>query len=104
MFARHNRMISVLYVVMDALLALASFGAAHAARAHLPGLRGLYPAVYFLWIVPVVVMIWTGAGLALGIYREIREEDLRRAFLDPLKVAFISTILLFALISAFKAE
>jgi exopolysaccharide biosynthesis polyprenyl glycosylphosphotransferase len=104
MFARHNRMISVLYVLADALLALASFATAHAVRAHLHGARPLYPAVYYLWIVPVVVGIWVGVGLVFGIYREIREEELRRAFRDPLKVAFTSTVLLFAFISASKAE
>jgi exopolysaccharide biosynthesis polyprenyl glycosylphosphotransferase len=41
-------------------------------------------------------------GLTAGIYREIREEELRRAFADPLKVAVVSTGLLFAFTFAFK--
>src|SRR5690348_9812677 len=104
MFARHNRMISVLYVLADATLSLVSFGLAHALRSHLHGARLFTPAIYFLWIVPLIVAIWTGLGMVAGIYREIREEDLRRAFADPLKVAAIATTLLFALISALKVE
>src|SRR5712692_1756485 len=104
MFARHNRMIGVLYMLADAALAFASFWLAHTIRAHLHVARPLYPAYYYLWIVPVAVGLWIGVGAATGIYREVHEEDLRRAFLDPLKAGFISTILLFALTFAFKAE
>ena len=104
MFSRHNRMIGVLYLVVDAVLALASFWIAHTVRLHLHAARPLYPAYYYLWIVPVAVGLWIGAGAAAGIYREIHEEELGRAFLDPLKVGVISTILLFALTFAFKAE
>ena len=104
MFSRHNRMIGVFYMLADAALALSSFWLAHLVRAHLRTARPLYPAVYYLWIVPVALGIWIGVGVATGIYREIREEELRRAFADPLKVGFISTTLLFALTFAFKAE
>ncbi len=104
MFARHNRMIGVLYMMADALLAFLSFWLAHAIRAHLHLTRALIPVYYYLWIVPVAVGLWISVGLAAGIYREIREEELRRAFLDPLKVGLVSTVLLFALSYAFKAE
>src|SRR5579863_9842036 len=104
MFSRHNRMIGALYMLADGALALASFWLAHWVRAHLAGLRPLYPAVYYLWIVPLLVALWVGAGLATGVYREIREEELRRAFLDPLKVGVIATTLLFALDFALKQE
>jgi exopolysaccharide biosynthesis polyprenyl glycosylphosphotransferase len=104
MFARHNRMIGVFYLLADSVLALASFWAAYALRAHLPMARGLYPPVYYLWIGPVAMGIWAGVGLTTGIYRDIREEELRRAFADPLKVAFLSTTLLFAFVSALQAE
>ena len=104
MFSRHNRMIGVLYMLGDGALALSSFGLAHAVRGRLPGLRPLYPAVYYLWIVPVLVALWVGTGLATGVYREIREDELRRAFLDPLKVGAIATTLLFALDFALKQE
>jgi exopolysaccharide biosynthesis polyprenyl glycosylphosphotransferase len=104
MFSRHDRIIGALYLAADALLALGSFWLAHWVRAHLVSPRPLYPAVYYLWIVPVTIGIWVGVGLALGIYREIREEELRRALVDPIKVGFISTTLLFAFIFAFKLE
>jgi len=104
MFARHNRMVGGVYLLADALLALASFWLAHWVRSSLITPRPLYPAFYYLWIVPVAVGIWIGVGLAAGIYREIREEELRRAFADPLKVAVVSTILLFAFTFAFKLE
>ncbi len=104
MFSRHNRIIGGLYLVADALLVLASFWLAHWLRSHLTSLRSLYPAYYYLWIVPVTLGIWLGVGLTLGIYREIREEELRRAFVDPIKVGFVSTTLLFAFIFAFRLE
>lgn len=104
MFSRHNRMIAALYLVADAALALVSFWVAHAVRAGLHTARPLYPAYYYLWIVPVALGIWIGVGLAAGIYREIREEKLARAFLDPLKVGVIATTLLFALTFALKVE
>jgi exopolysaccharide biosynthesis polyprenyl glycosylphosphotransferase len=104
MISRHERIISGLYLAADALLALASFWLAHWARADLISPRPLYPVFYYLWIVPVTIGTWIGVGLALGIYREIREEELRRAFLDPIRVALISATLLFAFIFAFRLE
>jgi len=102
MFARHNRMIGLLYMLADAALALASFWVAHAVRARLPDLRPLYPAYDYLWIVPVAVLIWITVGAATGVYRDIREEDLRRAFTDPLQVSVISATILFAITFAFQ--
>lgn len=104
MFSRHNRMIGVLYMLADALLAFASFWLAHRIRSHLVVLRPLYPAYFYIWIVPVAIGIWSGVGLVLGIYRDIQEEDLRRAFSDPIKVGFVSTTLLFTLTFAFQLE
>jgi len=104
MFSRHNRMIGMLYMLADGVLALTSFWAAHAIRSHLAALRPLYPAYYYIWIVPVAVGIWLGVGLAAGIYQEIREDELGHAFLDPLKVSLISTMLLLASTSALKVE
>jgi exopolysaccharide biosynthesis polyprenyl glycosylphosphotransferase len=94
-------MIGTLYMLADAVLALASFWMAHVIRSRLTTLRPLYPAY---WIVPVAVGVWIVVGVAAGIYREIREGELGHAFLDPVKVGFISTTLLFALISALKLE
>ncbi len=102
MFSRHNRMIGALYMLTDAALALGSFWVAHFIRSHLTTLRPLYPAYYYIWIVPLTVGLWTVVGLAAGIYGEIQEEELWRAFLDPLKVGAVSTTLLFALASVFK--
>ena len=94
----------MLYMVADGVLALASFWAAHAIRSRLATLRPLYPAYYYIWIVPVAAGIWLAVGVAAGIYREIREDELGHAFLDPLKVSLISTMLLLALTSALKVE
>ncbi|MBZ5565592.1 MAG: hypothetical protein LAP13_24620, partial [Acidobacteriia bacterium] len=104
MFARHDRIISALYLLADLLLALASFWWAFQIRSHLVTPRPLYPLENYYWIVPLAVAIWLAVGLAAGIYREIREEELRRAFSDPLKVAIIATTLLFAVTFAFKLE
>ena len=102
MFARHNRIIGSIFLFGDVLLALASFGLAHLIRSHLAGVRPLYPLSN--WMIPLTVVIWVGAGLAAGIYREVHEENLRRAFGDPLKVALASTVLLFAATFALHLE
>lgn len=106
MFSRHDRIIGVIYLLADALLAFASFWLAHQARFRLSayGLRPLYPAHDYLWIVPVSVGLWIASGLLLGIYREIREEKVSRIFADPLRVASTATILVFAFTFAFKLE
>lgn len=103
MFTRHKRILGRLYLAGDALAALASFGLAYLIRAHLIS-RPLYPVSYYVWIVPVTLGIWLGVGVALGIYRDIREEELRRAFIDPIKVTFLATTLLFAVTFAFKLD
>jgi exopolysaccharide biosynthesis polyprenyl glycosylphosphotransferase len=102
MFSRHNRLISRLYLLADALLALASFTAAHWLRSDVFTPRPLYPLAYYFWIVPLCVVLWPAVGWATGIYRDIQEDNLRRPFTDPLKVSSISTTLLFALTYAFK--
>ena len=102
-------MIAALYAFGDALLVLASFWFAHYARAHFfPALRVLYPAQFYLWIVPIILLIWIGVGFAVGMYREVRRqvrgESWRSILWDPLKVSLLSTLILFAFISAVKAE
>jgi exopolysaccharide biosynthesis polyprenyl glycosylphosphotransferase len=104
MFARHNRIIGITYLLADTLLALASFGLAHWIRSQVVTPRSLYPLSFYPWIVPLAIGIWIGVGLTAGIYRDIREEDLRRVFADPVKVGFISTSLLFAVTFATKVE
>jgi len=104
MFARHNRMIGVLYLCADLLLALGSFWLACEIRSRLTTLRPLYPLSNYPWIVPLAVGIWVLVGLALGVYGEIREEEPQRVFADPLKVGLISTTLLFAITFAFRLD
>jgi exopolysaccharide biosynthesis polyprenyl glycosylphosphotransferase len=102
MFARHKRILGGLYLAGDALVALASFGLAYAVRSNLIVPRPLYPVSNYSWIIPVTAGLWVSVGLALGIYREIRDEEWRRALVDPIKVAFFATTLLFAFVFAFK--
>lgn len=104
MFSRHNRIIGLLYLLADALSALASFALAYHVRSDFITPRPLYPLSNYLWFVPLIVGLWTTVGLAAGVYREIHEEELSRAFRDPLKVGLLSTTLLFALTYAFKLE
>ena len=103
MFARHNRLIGVIYLFADLLLALASFALAHELRAHLTA-RHLYPLSFYPWIVPLSLALWITVGMVAGIYRTVREEDLRRVFADPFKVGLASIILLLAFTSALKLE
>ena len=93
-----------IFLFGDALLAVASFGLAYEIRSHLTGARPLYPLSNYPWIIPLAAALWVGVGVAAGIYREVREEDLRRVFADPLKVGLISTVLLFALTFALKLD
>jgi exopolysaccharide biosynthesis polyprenyl glycosylphosphotransferase len=104
MFTRHNRLMGILYLFTDFLLVLASLGLARVLRGHFPGARQFFPVSNYPWIIPLVLALWIGAGFVAGIYRDIREEDSRRAFGDPLKVGLIATVLLFAFISVIKFE
>ena len=104
MFSRHNRIIGALYLLVDALMALASFALAHQIRSHLIVPIPLYPVSNYSWIVPLVVGLWLAVGLALGIYSEIREEELSRAFREPIQVGLLATTILFAVTFAFKLE
>jgi len=104
MFTRHNRILGALYLVGDALVALAAFALAYGLRAYVISPRPLFSPTHYLWIVPLTVGLWVGVGLTLGVYREIRTDELRPAFVDPLKVTFAATTLLFALTFAFKLE
>jgi exopolysaccharide biosynthesis polyprenyl glycosylphosphotransferase len=104
MFARHNRLVGLLYLFADFVLVLASFGLAHVLRSHLPAARHFFPISNYPWIVPLIIALWIGAGLAAGIYREVQEENLRRVFTDPFKVGLAATILLFAVISLVKFQ
>jgi len=103
MFARHNRLIGILYLFADLVLALVSFPLARGLRADLTT-RPLYPPGYYPWIVLLGVALWIGAGMVTGIYRTVREEDLRRVFADPLKVGITAVVVLLAFTSAFKLE
>lgn len=104
MFSRHNRVMGLLYFAADTLLALASLGVAYLVRTHDWISRPLFPLSYYIWVIPFGIGIWIGTGVLTGIYREIHEEELRRVFSDPLKVALIATTILFASISALKLE
>ena len=86
MFSRHNRMIGAFYLCADLLLALVSFWVAWEVRSYLITPRPLYSLSNYPWIVPLAVGIWISVGLLAGIYRDIKEEDLSRAFADPLKI------------------
>ncbi len=57
MFARHNRLMGVIFLFADVLLALASFGLAHEIRSHLASVRPLYPLSNYPWIIPLTVVI-----------------------------------------------
>jgi len=104
MFSHHNRVFGALYLFADAVLALFSFWVAWKIRAHAITPRPLYSLANYPWIIPLCLGIWIIVGLLAGIYREIKEEDLRSAFADPLKVGIISTVLLFAATFAIRFQ
>jgi exopolysaccharide biosynthesis polyprenyl glycosylphosphotransferase len=97
-------MVGALYLAADALLALASFALAHWIRSDFLSPRPLFPVSHYAWLVSLLVGLWALTGLALGIYREVREEEIRRAVFDPAKVAFVATTLLFAFTFALKLD
>src|SRR5579863_4876126 len=96
MFARHHRIIGIFFVTVDFLLALSSFHLAFDIRSHLHAARNFYPLSSYPWYGLLCILLWLIAGFATGIYREVHEENLRRAFSDPLKTAVVATLLLFA--------
>ena len=104
MFSRHNRIIGVFYLCADMLLALLSFWLAWEIRSYLITPRPLYSVSNYPWVVPLSVGIWILVGLLAGVYRDIREEELRRAFTDPLKVGLGATVLVFAATYAIKFQ
>ncbi|HET7840530.1 MAG TPA: hypothetical protein VFM21_02935, partial [Terriglobia bacterium] len=104
MFSRHNRIIGALYLTVDVLLAIASFALAYHLRSNIIAPRPLYPLTYYSGVVALAVGLWGAVGIFTGIYREVREEELGRAFRDPLQVALLSTTLLFAITFALKME
>lgn len=97
-------MMGAVYALADAALALASFWIAYLIRANLPGVRPLYPVIFYIWIVPLVILLWLGVGWAGGAYRDVQNMDLRRALLDPLKTAVFAGLVFFAAISLAKVE
>jgi exopolysaccharide biosynthesis polyprenyl glycosylphosphotransferase len=104
MFAQHKRMIGRLYLAGDALVAVASFALAYVLRAHVISPRPLFSPEHYLWIVPLVAGLWIGTGVALGIYRDVPEDEWRSALSAPVKVSFFAGVLLFAFVSAFRLE
>ena len=104
MFSRHNRIIGVFYLCADMLLALLSFWLAWEIRSYLITPRPLYSVSNYPWVVPLSVGIWILVGLLAGVYRDIKEEELRRAFTDPLKVGLGAMVLLFAATYAIKFQ
>ena len=104
MFSRHNRMIGAFYLCADVLLALISFWLAWEIRSYLITPRPLYSLSNYPWVVPLAAGVWIVVGLLAGIYREINEEDLRRAFVDPLKAGLGAMVLLFATTYAIKFQ
>jgi len=104
MFSRHNRLIGAFYLCADTLLALISFGLAWEVRSHLTTPRPLYSVSNYPWIVPLAVGVWIAVGLLAGIYRDIKEEELRRVFSGPFKAGLGALVLLFAASYAIKFE
>lgn len=104
MFSRHNRMMGVLYSLVDALVAVVSFWLAHAIRSSLPNLRPLYPVSHYSWIIPLVIVLWLGAGWVTGLYRDVEEQSLRQAFTGVVKVCVAAALILFAVIFVSKSE
>lgn len=97
-------MMGVLYSLADGLVAVASFWLAHTIRLNLTDLRRFYPVSHYLWIIPLIVVLWTGAGWITGLYRDVEEQSLRQALAGTVKVCVAATVLLFAIIFVFKLE
>jgi exopolysaccharide biosynthesis polyprenyl glycosylphosphotransferase len=107
MFSRQHRVAAALYILGDALTVLASCGLAYYVRLQLfahERAHALFPARSYLWLVPVVILIWIVTGSAAGIYREIQEEAWRSILWDPFRASLIATLILFAVTYAVKGE
>ena len=92
MMRRHNRLLVLLYVVTDALLAMIAFVLAYAVRFHtglIPITKGIPPLDWYLTLLP-----WVGALVPLafhvqGLYRLRRG----RSRVDDFFAVFVGTIL-----------
>jgi exopolysaccharide biosynthesis polyprenyl glycosylphosphotransferase len=98
MFARHKRMVGVLYTATDGLVAILSFWLARQIRLAIVNVRPLYPVSYYLWIIPLVVALWLCVGWITGLYRDVEPENFRRTASAALKVTILASLLLFAFI------
>ncbi|MGH9432934.1 MAG: sugar transferase [Terriglobia bacterium] len=104
MFSSENRLLGALYVALDGLIAVASFWAAQAVRAHLPWIRGLFPIYNYIWILPLILFIWLTVAWADGLYTRALEVRLLRVIPLIIKISVFSTLLLFAATFAIHYE
>ena len=104
MFSHRTQEFKYFTIFGDTLAALAAFGLAYLVRGNLVSLRELYSLEFYPWLLPLVVGLWLSAGVLLRIYRDAEEATLDRALLDPIKLNFLATLLLFSAIFALKLE
>ena len=96
MFSSQNRLLRALYVVLDGLIAVASFWIAEGIRSHIPWLRGLFPVYNYIWIIPLILLIWLSVGWASGLYTQALERPPLQVVPLLIKISIFSTLLLFA--------
>ena len=104
MFAHREKAFKIFTVVGDGAVAVAAFSLAYLLRASLDFLPKLYPLRYYPWLVLLIVGLWLAVGYVLRTYREVGEASVERAFVDPVKVFGLGTVLLFALTFALKLD
>lgn len=104
MFSSENRLLRALYMAMDGLIAVASFWAAQTVRSRIPWIRALFPIYNYVWILPLILLIWLTVGWANGLYTRALEARLLRVVPLLIKISVFSTLLLFAATFAMHYE
>lgn len=95
-----------LLILSDCLLISGSFFLAYYIRKHLDGLffANLYFIKVYIWILPVVVILWIWALYAMGMYESFRLKRIRTILWTILKSSFLSFFIFGAVSYVFKIE
>ncbi len=75
MLKKHSQFFARMMMVFDALIVA---GAAVIAYLFINRLEMLYPPVYYLWLLPVLVLIWGCLLIYLGMYESFRIKSVKQ--------------------------
>ena len=103
MFTRRARLLWLLLILSEIILAALAFESAYLLRTITPGLPLFFlsPGVIVALLV-IAAVLWAGTGLVLGVYRHPDGFDARRTLRETLRQSFWFALLIAAAIFALK--